>query len=334
MTRNALPGEESDDETNGGGVMSKAKKARADAVQTARQSELREKEKERERTRAEAAGRRQERAGRRRVDGASRSLQKNFKVAHADMREIEAEPADETPKAGATAKISPPASSQPPSPPTFAVPEKVSHKKGAGKKVKKLGNNQYTKPRDPSTQPPPSSPHNKKRPLANHPQAADSGEEQGAVTGGGDAKLSPGAHDNGNGNAAGIGRAGGPGRFAKGKGKTGLNNGPHARHHPNNNNDEPVERTFANMKRSMDGMMAFMQRHQVDMAAGGGDRTPPDDVAAAARGSSRDGVVRKGQEQEREQEQGRPFAELSSMEMADVVARSITKWNALYAQHV
>ena len=59
--------EESEDESSSV-LVGKGKKARADAVQSVRQAELREKEKERERARAEAAGRRQERAGRRRAD--------------------------------------------------------------------------------------------------------------------------------------------------------------------------------------------------------------------------------------------------------------------------
>ena len=59
------------DDDRPGTAAGKSKKARAEAAQTARQAEMREKEKERERARAEAAGRRQERAGRRRLDGSS-----------------------------------------------------------------------------------------------------------------------------------------------------------------------------------------------------------------------------------------------------------------------
>lgn len=66
MPRAAAIEDESEEDTPSG---SRAKKAKADATQTARQAEVREKEKEREKQRAEAAGRRQERAGRRRGDG-------------------------------------------------------------------------------------------------------------------------------------------------------------------------------------------------------------------------------------------------------------------------
>ena len=68
MSRTATVDDESDEETT---TASRAKKVRADAVQSARQAELREKEKERDRARAEAATRRQDRAGRRRGDGES-----------------------------------------------------------------------------------------------------------------------------------------------------------------------------------------------------------------------------------------------------------------------
>ena len=56
--------------------------------------------------------------------------------------------ADTTPRPNTSAQDSPPASSQPGSPNALSAPEKISHKKGAGKKTKKLENNQYTKARD------------------------------------------------------------------------------------------------------------------------------------------------------------------------------------------
>ncbi|KAK6438055.1 Histone deacetylase complex subunit [Oleoguttula sp. CCFEE 5521] len=142
---------------------SRAKKARADAVQTARQIEQREKEKERERARAEAAGRRQQRAGRRR-DG---------------------EPSDETPN---PTRTSPLASSQPESPPPESThPEKISHKKGAGaKRVKRLGNNQYTKHRpDGTTTTLASSPQSRKRHLHASTSLPSSGDEAPATHSGG-----------------------------------------------------------------------------------------------------------------------------------------------------
>ncbi|KAI7463150.1 hypothetical protein KC351_g15997, partial [Hortaea werneckii] len=154
LSRNATIEDDSDEETPSG---SRGKKARADAQQTARQAELREKEKEREKQRAEAAGRRQERAGRRRGD--------------------EADP-EETPKLSASAKTSPPPSSLPPSPPPQTTVERAPPKRGPGKKTKKLGNNQYTKARerDLAAQAAASSPHHRKRALNNN--GGSSGDEQ------------------------------------------------------------------------------------------------------------------------------------------------------------
>ncbi|KAI7085069.1 hypothetical protein KC356_g6205 [Hortaea werneckii] len=154
LSRNATIEDDSDEETPSG---SRGKKARADAQQTARQAELREKEKEREKQRAEAAGRRQERAGRRRGD--------------------EPDP-EETPKLSASAKTSPPPSSLPPSPPPQTTVERAPPKRGPGKKTKKLGNNQYTKARerDLAAQAAASSPHHRKRALNNN--GGSSGDEQ------------------------------------------------------------------------------------------------------------------------------------------------------------
>ena len=183
--------------------------------------------------------------------------------------------------------------------------------------MKKLGNNQYTKNRDFSSQPQISSPHSKKRQTANIIHAPDSGEEHGAVNGG-DSKTSPGTHENGSGK--------GPGKATKGKGKAGLNNG-HVKP------DEPVERTFVNMKRSMDGMMAFMQRHQIDMA---GDRTPPgSDSSHQSRANADSSLAVQPAETPTSApvRDERPFAALSSMEMADVLARNITKWHTLYGHY-
>lgn len=67
VSKNSLEDDTDDDNENTLG--SRTKKSKAEAAQSARQAEQREKDKERERARAEAAGRRQERAGRRRQDG-------------------------------------------------------------------------------------------------------------------------------------------------------------------------------------------------------------------------------------------------------------------------
>ncbi|KAG9646475.1 hypothetical protein KCU95_g18991, partial [Aureobasidium melanogenum] len=99
------------------------KKARSAAAEVLRQREARERERMRDEKRKEAAGRRSERAGRRRAD--------------------ESDPLDDTPKPMGTPNLP---ASQPPSPPGSAPPMAPgsSHKKGTAKKQKRLGRNQYT----------------------------------------------------------------------------------------------------------------------------------------------------------------------------------------------
>ncbi|KAG9892336.1 hypothetical protein KCU98_g10310, partial [Aureobasidium melanogenum] len=99
------------------------KKARSAAAEVLRQREARERERMRDEKRKEAAGRRSERAGRRRAD--------------------ESDPLDDTPKPMGTPNLP---ASQPPSPPGSAPPmvPGSTHKKGTAKKQKRLGRNQYT----------------------------------------------------------------------------------------------------------------------------------------------------------------------------------------------
>ncbi|KAF2716290.1 hypothetical protein K431DRAFT_298770 [Polychaeton citri CBS 116435] len=187
MTRSASQDLESEDENGILLTTSKQKKARAEATLTARNTEMREKEKMKAQERAEAAGRRQERAGRRRGDEGDQ-----------DLSEEPSRP---------TTKQSPPASSQASPPPPAPLPLK----RGPGKRTKKLGNNQYTKARELAAAGITSSPHSKKRQLALN--GAASGDEHGV----GERRNSPFLEpSNGNGN--------GRGRHGKGKGKA-LNGG-------------------------------------------------------------------------------------------------------------
>ncbi|KAF2770625.1 hypothetical protein EJ03DRAFT_326248 [Teratosphaeria nubilosa] len=284
-SRTAAVEDDTDDDTP---TASRKKKLRAEAVQTARQAEVREKEKERELARAEAAGRRQDRAGRRRGDDPEQ---------------------DETPKPTNHSKPSPLPSSQPGSPPTQAAPTK----KPIGKKIKKLGNNQYTKYRDLANQHSTSSPQSKKKQLAGN---ASSGDEH-APNAGANGSTSNGPSKNSPGHEA------VPSKSKLGKGRSKLVNG-----HGKGQTDEPVEMSINNMKRALEHMAGFMQRAQVDMA---GDRTPPngelgrigsdeimgmgtspDDSTSA---STATGNGEKG------------FAEMNSMEMAVVIERNIEAWN-------
>ena len=305
-TRKVFSEEESEAEL-GTQNASKTKKARAEAAQTARQAEVREKEKEREKARTEAAGRRQERAGRRRADD---------------------ELADETPTA--STRPSPPPSSQPASPPQN-LPEKISHKKGAGKKVKKLGNNQYTKLREQGITP--SSPHSKKRQLAKDGQGTlSSGDEQlpngETHTSKSTSKNSP-DHPNGKG----IG-----GKFGKGK-KNGLMgaNGAHKAGHLAGL--ENGERTLASMNRSIDAMARSIAAAQLEMA---GSWTPPSTAAAGQRGGPVmaptseplglvDGAADGSAAAVGGGVDGKVPEGLTAMEMADVVSRGINEWQRRFA---
>lgn len=137
---------DSDDE-NSRPTASNLKKLRSVAAESQRQRELTEREKVRELQRAEAAGRRKERAGRRRGDGGYTQSTLPT-ITHANSFTAES---DDTPRPDATPLAS---NSQPPSPPASAPPQAPSspHKRGGQKKTqKRSGRNQYTKDRDFST---------------------------------------------------------------------------------------------------------------------------------------------------------------------------------------
>ncbi|KAK5697640.1 Histone deacetylase complex subunit [Elasticomyces elasticus] len=283
ISRNATVDDESDDDNP---TASRAKKARADAVQSARQAELREQEKERERARAEAAGRRQQRAGRRRAE--------------------DGELIDDIPGRPGSGRTSPPASSQPPSPPTVTASEKAPQKKGPGKKTKKLGNNQYTKQRELAVQGSVSSPHSKKRQLATtgHTSSGDeqlaNGDTQPTNTSNSTNKNSPGGVE--------PAPPKPPGKVGKGKQK--LLNGLAS-------NKQPVpisELSVLDMERRVDAMLTFMQRTQLEMAGYG--TTPGAGTGVAMQPA---GVTSQP-------------AEPSTMEMADEISRELEKWKREHGQ--
>lgn len=146
MNTAVLDAESEDEAGTGKATVSSLKKARSAAAENQRLKEAREREKARELQRAEAAGRRKERAGRRRGEG----VHNQVLVVPFMLTLPESEPVEETPKPTSHPKPSVAPSSQPPSPPVSAPPPppSSSHKKGAGKKQKRLGRNQYTKDRD------------------------------------------------------------------------------------------------------------------------------------------------------------------------------------------
>lgn len=215
----------------------------------------------------------------------------------------EGDPLDDTPRPTGSGRTSPPPSSQPPSPQPSSAQEKVPQKKGPGKKMKKLGNNQYTKQRDLANQGVASSPHSKKRQLAGtgHTSSGDehlaNGDTHPTNTSNSTNKNSPGGAESAPSKP--------PGKVGKGKHK--LLNGLAS-------NKQPVpisELSVADMERRVDAMLAFMQRTQLEMAS---SSTP---MGAGVDGG--DAQMSGVTSQPVEPKQG-------IMEMADDVSRNLENW--------
>ena len=303
LSRNATIEDESDDDGEEGSFSGRSKKAKADAAMTARQYEQREKDIERERARAEAAGRRQARAGRRRQDGEFSFAQLKTSRTTLTASTTEGE-MDDVPKLGGSNSVaSPPPSSQPESPPP-ATQEKVSNKKIAGRKVKRLGNNQYTKHRGEAPTSAGngiSSPHSKKRANNSH---TSSGDEHALTNGNAESNSTstpdlplPSVTSNGNGTTNGNGKGGG--RWGKGK-KNALLNGAAK-------TTEPAELTIPGMAKNLDFMIMFIHRARSEVAADrarlGSERSP---------GSRAEG-------------------ELEAMELAEQLTVSIREWQGRFS---
>jgi hypothetical protein len=305
LSRNATIEDESDDDGEEGGFGSRSKKAKADAAMTARQYEQREKDVERERARAEAAGRRQARAGRRRQDGEFRIVEpKSIRTSLTNpLTEGEL---DDVPKLGGSAsQASPPPSSQPESPPPTTTQEKLSSKKVAGRKVKRLGNNQYTKHRGEAPTSAGngiSSPHSKKRTNTSH---TSSGDEHALTNGNAESNSTstpdlplPSITSNGNTATNGTATGKGGGRWGKGK-KNALNGAAKT--------TEPAELTIPGMAKNLDFMIMFIHRAKSEVAADrarlGAERSP---------GSRAEG-------------------ELEAMELAEELTRGIREWQGRFS---
>ncbi|SMR50313.1 unnamed protein product [Zymoseptoria tritici ST99CH_3D1] len=302
-----------EDDTDGEGnpTTSKIKKAKAEAAQSARQVKQAEQEKERERARAEAANRRLDRARSRRNDEA----------------ELDDDGAEVAPSHHDSP---PPPSSQPPSPP--APVEKVSHKKGPGKKPgKKLGNNQYTKR---NLEQAASSPFGRKRGLQTQATTGSGDEGQDSANadtnGNGTSKTSPSAAENGNTNGNGTGRKFGRPKKnvvnGNGNGRTTINAG------------EEVEKTFTNMSLALNNMSAYIAKQQGELglpavASGvspgsGGEESLSAGGAVQPPGGGGDGEgVHKVEVESK-------FEELSSAEMAVKLQENIARWQAEYGHLV
>ncbi|KAI5212911.1 hypothetical protein AUEXF2481DRAFT_33465 [Aureobasidium subglaciale EXF-2481] len=286
-----------DADSDDDGTQPKNKRVRNAAAEALRQREARERERTRDEKRKEAAGRRSERAGRRRVDG---TLEPGTQTSSGELTTYaESDPLDDTPRPMGTPILP---NSQPPSPPASAPPlaPGSSHKKGTVKKQKRLGRNQYSAAKastntsdanataanpngssgdDPITN---STSDSKNSPSSNN-------ETPAAIISAPPAKSKPGKW---------AGRAKNPRQAAI----------QEAEMVTKDNRDNKSQMTITDMKKRTGMMMDYIAKAQVDMA---GD------------GSSLNAQLQA--------QQSADFKELSSREMMDVLTRHIMIWQKEYA---
>lgn len=290
---------ESDGDASGSkSTASSLKKQKSAAAETQRQRDLREKEKIRESQRAEAAGRRKERAGRRRVDGETCHLRSRVLL---ELICAESE-AVETPKL--EPKETPvPASSQPPSPPAVELPPpSSSHKRGGNRKPKRLGRNQYTKDRDL----PIKGVESPRLPRSNTGNNASSGEEPNATNGSShtsNPKNSPSSAQE---------------TATTGKGRGNRWKGKHSKASANDSEGtkEKGDLTIKDMDKGTQFMLDFIGKHQGERIIQGRSLL----FQRAERLGSRN----------LEQGSNKPFDQLSSTEMAEELMKQITTWRGEY----
>ena len=219
------------------------KKIRGAAAKNRRDKEIREREEKREKERADAAGRRKGRAERRRGDGEFSSIT-YFRLRAMRLikfRPSDSEPSEEplphsTPSKDGDLSLAPMASQ--PSPSNSTPIPKPSHHKKTGRppaRRGRVGRNQYTKDRD------------------SRPDATDS--PLRSYSHSGDADKSPRCLGNGNGNTS-AGHIWGP---------NAENSKPSKPRYMN-----PNRTTMNDMKRRVSGILEFISRTQVEMAAANG----------------------------------------------------------------
>lgn len=271
------------------------KKARSAAAEVLRQREAKERERMRDEKRKEAAGRRSERAGRRRADG-TLDQDEQTRPIHLTIR-AESDPLDETPRPTGTPNLP---ASQPPSPPGSAPPMAPgsTHKKGTAKKQKRLGRNQYTAAKATS--------HPADAASVN-PNASSGDDPTNNSTS--DSKNSPSSNTE----TPAVATSAPPPK-AKGGKWGGRAKNPRqaaiqeAEIATKDNRDSKSQMTITDMKKRTGMMMDYIAKAQVDMA---GDRTPLGSQMQADKSAE--------------------FKELSSREMMDVLTRHIMTWQKEYA---
>ena len=289
---------DADSDDDGTGTKS-GKKARSAASEVLRQREARERERMRDEKRKEAAGRRSERAGRRRADG---TLEQDEPPRPIGLTvDAESDPLDDTPRPIGTPNLS---ASQPPSPPASAPPlaPGSSHKKGTAKKQKRLGRNQYSAAKATSN-PTDSTSVNPNASSGDDPTTNSTSDSKNSPSSNNETptitttaplpKSKPGKW--------GGGRAKNPRQAAIQEAEIVIKD----------NRENKSQMTITDMKKRTGMMMDYIAKAQVDMA---GDRTPLNAQLqeAAAQKSADD------------------FKELSSREMMDVLTKHIMTWQKEY----
>ncbi|KAI9879247.1 MAG: hypothetical protein M1830_009107 [Pleopsidium flavum] len=271
------------------------KKIKGAAARNHRENDIRDREAEREKARADAAGRRKGRAERRRGDDSDPSDEYPL------SRTTSAKGAD-----GASQTMDPPVPSQaPPETPPInqEPPAKTSHRKNGKPSSRRgrVGRNQYTKDRD-------------QRNDTNGDQDGSSLRSQSRDINDDNSHSANGTHTNGE----------------SGKPSKPRYMNPH--------------RTSMNeMKRRVAAILEFISRTQLEMA---GEQTPPNGggggggASALIRGLAEGLGPMIGLNGENEGSNGekaglgnREFAELSSMEMMDVLTRKLVLWQKEFGKY-
>lgn len=216
-------------DTEQGSTRSHQKKAKPTVSDTQRNKDMRDRELVKEQQRQDAASRRKDRAGRRRVDGTIDYLE----PSRIRLTSTDADAAEETTLETATAeKHSPPAIdvATPPSPPAA--------KKSHGKKPKRSGRNQYSAPLEKGTVSPPTKATGQSNSSGDDGHAADdvAGEEAVPV---------PTSHHKGKG---------------KWKGKPVKGSASSSANDSDGSKDKKLERTLQDMETATQWMLSFIAK--------------------------------------------------------------------------
>lgn len=247
---------------------------------------------------------------------------RRFVVAHPRQERAdtipESEPIDETPNPQAA---SIPPSSQPPSPPPSAPPAapSSSHKKGAGKKAKRLGRNQYTRDRDFGKSGSPAAAKNERAILS-------SGDDDGpGTTTNGNGKVDSGSGSKNSPSSGGAEPVTAPkprGRWKNRKVDNSNGDGTSAK-------DDAKGLSIETLNKKAQAMLEYITRMQGEVV----ERSPLVVGGMGVEGGPVGPVT--GEEKEKEvngEAQSKAFAELSSKEMMEKLTNEIHGWQKTFGE--